>query len=572
MGKIKSKNVVRVRKYKSHDEKTITSALSAIAKGLSIRKAASRYGISKSTLNDKKLKNHPRKNGRQTVLSEREEKQLIHGLKRAAKWGFPFTALDIRYLVKGYLDLRGKREKRFTNNFPGYEWSRSFLTRHGKEITARFCENIKRSRAAVSKQTVSMFFEHFKNTSKNVPPSNIVNYDETNLSDDPGRHKVIVKRGIKHPERVINSSKVAISIMMAGAADGHVLPTYVVYKSEYLWDSWISGGPPGCRYNRNSSGWFDLALFEDWFFKIALKYFKTLEGPKILIGDNLSSHISLRVISECENHDIQFVLLPPNSTHLLQPLDVAFFRPLKIAWRGVLSDWKKCTDSTLNKDAFPSLLKSTLEKIKMRQSSNIQSGFKATGLYPYKPECVLQKLPDYDGSDSNNETEAWTTSFEEMLKEVRQPKTNTKGRKKKINVPAGKSISGNDFQKRVDSSNDSTSESSSSSSENIEDGTDTNLQCEDQNCGETLNNFEVGDFVTVEYKCARWKKVYVGQIKCIKEDEFDIRYMRPHRNSKRMFIFPDIEDRDTAKRPSIIRKHSKPFIKRGLYTFGEDVF
>lgn len=78
--------------------------------------------------------------------------------------------------------------------------------------------------------------------------------------------------------------------------------------------------------------------------------------------------------------------------------------------------------------------------------------------------------------------------------------------------------------------------------------------------------------MTVEYKCARWKKVYVGQIKSIKEDEFDIRYMRPHRNSKRMFIFPDIEDRDTAKRPLIIRKHSKPFIKRGLYTFGEDVF
>lgn len=66
--------------------------------------------------------------------------------------------------------------------------------------------------------------------------------------------------------------------------------------------------------------------------------------------------------------------------------------------------------------------------------------------------------------------------------------------------------------------------------------------------------------------------MYVSQIKNIKEDEFDIRYMKPHRNSKRMFTFSDIEDRDTAERQSIIRKHSKPFIKRGLYTFGEDVF
>lgn len=221
---------------------------------MSLRQAASKYGISKSTLSDKKLKNHPKENGRQTVLSKREEKQLVHGLKRAAKWGFPFTALDIRYLVKGYLDLRGKREKRFRNNFPGYEWSRSFLKRNRGEITVKFCENIKRSRAAVLKQTVSSFYDHFKKTCENVPPSNIVNYDETNLCDDPGRRKLIVKRGVKHPERVINSSKVAISIMIAGAADGHVLPPYVC------------GGPPGCRYNHNSSGWFDLALFEDWFF------------------------------------------------------------------------------------------------------------------------------------------------------------------------------------------------------------------------------------------------------------------------------------------------------------------
>lgn len=158
------------------------------------------------------------------------------------------------------------------------------------------------------------FMSILKKTCENVPPSNIV-IDKTNLCDDPGRRKVIVKREVQHPERVINSSKVAILIMIAGAADGHVLPPYVIYKSEYLWDSWVCGGPPGCRYNRNSSGWFDLALFEHRFLKIALKYFNTLEGPNILIGDNLTSYISLSVILKCEKHDINCILLPPNSTH-----------------------------------------------------------------------------------------------------------------------------------------------------------------------------------------------------------------------------------------------------------------
>ena len=47
--------------------------------------------------------------------------------------------------------------------------------------------------------------------------------------------------------------------------------------------------------------------------------------------NNLSSHISISVLEACKQHNIAFVSLPVNSTHLTQPLDVAFFRPMKIA-------------------------------------------------------------------------------------------------------------------------------------------------------------------------------------------------------------------------------------------------
>ena len=53
-------------------------------------------------------------------------------------------------------------------------------------------------------------------TLQNMPPDNIINYDETNLSDDPWHKKVIMKRGVKHRERIMNSSKSAASIMYAG--------------------------------------------------------------------------------------------------------------------------------------------------------------------------------------------------------------------------------------------------------------------------------------------------------------------------------------------------------------------
>ena len=49
----------------------------------------------------------------------------------------------------------------------------------------------------------------------------------------------------------------------------------------------------GARYNRNNSGWFDLAMFEAWFEEILLPFMRKLNGPKIILGD-LSSHISFK--------------------------------------------------------------------------------------------------------------------------------------------------------------------------------------------------------------------------------------------------------------------------------------
>lgn len=65
---------------------------------------------------------------------------------------------------------------------------------------------------------------------------------------------------------------------------------------------------------------------------LMLPILRRQEGTKVLIGDNLSSHISLDVLRACEENSIKFIALPPNATHLLQPLDVAYFRPMKVKW------------------------------------------------------------------------------------------------------------------------------------------------------------------------------------------------------------------------------------------------
>lgn len=50
-----------------------------------------------------------------------------------------------------------------------------------------------------------------------------------------------------------------------------------------------------------------LDAFEFWFYKIALLYLKKKYNKKILLDDNLTSHVSLKIISECEKYSIFFL-------------------------------------------------------------------------------------------------------------------------------------------------------------------------------------------------------------------------------------------------------------------------
>lgn len=194
--------------------------------------------------------------------------------------------------------------------------------------------------------------------------------------------------------------------MFACAASGDQLHPYVVYKAEQLQDNWVRGGPMYARYNRMVSGWFDQYCFTDWLAKIAVPYFRKIDNdcPRELIGDNLASHVGADTLALCEENSIRFDFLPPNSTHLLQPLDVAVYGPMKKTWRKVLTKWKSGPGrqyTALEKTWFPALLLQLLEEMDNRAEKAV-AGFKATGIYPLDSDHIVRKLrheeakPAYD--------------------------------------------------------------------------------------------------------------------------------------------------------------------------------
>ncbi|XP_022187493.2 uncharacterized protein LOC111046286 [Nilaparvata lugens] len=420
---------------------------------------------------------------------------------------------------------------------PGEEWFTNFMGRH-PSLSERMSQNIKRVRAGVSRDTISNYFVELEKSLEGIPSSNIINYDETNFTDDPGNVKVIVKRGSKHTERILDTSKTSISVMFAGAGDGTMLPPYVIYKAKHLYPTWVENGPDGVCFNRNTSGWMDLEMFEEWFQRIILPYARKLTGEIALIGDNLSSHISLEVVRMCEENNIKFVLLPPNSTHICQPLDVAFFHPIKNAWRKVLGSWKEKNRGVLPKSVFPSLLRETIESIGLTCADNIRSGFRACGIVPLDSDRVLNKLPhDHEveeGADEDEAGERWSESFTEVLKKFResdQPPTQ-QGRGKRLNIVPGKSISASDVAPGTSSSGGQQQQSPPREEEEpVEPIEEEQPGIEEEQPGEDTSsvNYSVGDFVVVKFSTENSSNLrfWVGNIvKIIDENLLEISFLR----------------------------------------------
>ncbi|KAJ8912041.1 hypothetical protein NQ315_000534 [Exocentrus adspersus] len=182
------------RKYRDFDLNNLERAITAVADGtLSVHEAAEQYNIPKLTIHRKYKGQNGKNPGGQTAFTRVNEEHIINGLLISAKWRMPFTPRDVRRLVKQFLDRKGVQMNRFKNNLPGRQWLTNFLKRNKDRLTLQFCENVKRSRA--------------QETLKDIKPENLLNYDETNVSDDPGQEKVIVFKGTKHTERVIDATE-----------------------------------------------------------------------------------------------------------------------------------------------------------------------------------------------------------------------------------------------------------------------------------------------------------------------------------------------------------------------------
>jgi hypothetical protein len=110
----------------------------------------------------------------------------------------------------------------------------------------------------------------------------------------------------------------------------------------------------------------------------------------LLVIDGHESHDSLKFQQYCKENKIITLCMPPHSSHLLQPLDMGCFSPLKKAYGRQAENLMRNRISHITKLEFlPCFIAAFKDSI---TKSNIQGGFRGAGLVPLDAEAVISKL------------------------------------------------------------------------------------------------------------------------------------------------------------------------------------
>lgn len=414
--------------------------------GANIGKTARLYGLSATTLG-RHVKGNVKAKGGQCVFTPQQEQTIVNHLLKMSDWLVPMKRQDVEDYVQSLLDLSGKKVSRFRNNRPGKDWSYGFLKRHDKELAIRRSKLISPRKGLVTEDVVRQFFELLSlqlSGDDAIPPSRIMNYDETNLVNSAGQQYVIFRRSQKNNFQLSKSSKSGFSVMFAACADGTLMPPYVVYKSKRknaaaaINPKWYEGCPPPlAQYDSSATGWFKMKQFERWFEMIVLPWAaKTPGQQKLVFGDNLSAHFSEKVMQLCRQHHVSFKCFPANTTHFMQPLDVAVFGPMKKKWKSILEAWKTKTaksSTPFSRTEFTYRLKELIDVV---SPQTILAGFKATGLVPFNVEEAIRHLPLHE-SNALDSSGAVLVEYLKDQTDIRRPPPSKKSQSR---PPAGSDL------------------------------------------------------------------------------------------------------------------------------------
>ncbi|XP_066985006.1 uncharacterized protein [Macrobrachium rosenbergii] len=349
--------------------------------------------------------------GPPTLLTAAEENVLVNYIKGSVQRAHPVSKKNIIDTVQAILEeeeaegVVRNRPSSFYGNEPKRKWWRLFRSRH-PTITYRTPESLSSARKSISVQVIKQWFHDLQQYLAEEDmseilndPSRIFNIDESGFSLSPKTGKVLAEKGDKIVfEESSIYSKVNITVVGNICANGSIPPPMIIYPRKRINVQIIEEFPDGYQFSvgKSEKGYITYETlyeflcndFSDWLDVHEVK------RPVLVFTDWHETRNNYYLAKKLNELKIILYGLPPNTTHLMQPLDVAVFGPLKKAWIKAVRDFEHLHPETvIQQHNFAKVLIPTYYKYVTEK--NIKSGFEKCGLYPFNPDN-----PDYKKLES----------------------------------------------------------------------------------------------------------------------------------------------------------------------------
>jgi hypothetical protein len=372
----------------------------------SIRATARAY-----RLTDKRLRNYL--NGgvsratshvSQQYLSTPEEETLVKWIIRLDRLGHAISPALTRTLA---FEIRDSRPKLSSSTptpitptpLPGKNWTQKLRTRY-PNIRGAYTRSLESARVVGSSYSiVEAYFDALSTLflENSYLPDDVYNFDESGFAIGTSiSTRVLTNTNEKRPRKVVPGRQEWITAIECISALGRALPPLIIYKGEYTNTRWIPTSTPlNWRFTTSRKGWTLDTLGYEWLISI----FEPETRPstprrRLLVTDGHSSHLTAKFIAFCLENTIDLIVLPPHSSHYLQPLDIAIFSPLKTHLAAETDRLSRLDSGRISKVDWTRAYITAHQNAFIPQS--ILAGFRKAGLSPFSPITILSNPEMFD--------------------------------------------------------------------------------------------------------------------------------------------------------------------------------
>lgn len=381
----------QLQTQRGYTEADVQIAVSELSRNQikSIRRAGKIYNVPERIIRRRRDRKHSRRDCEPNCkrLTKLEEEAITRRVIVEAERGLPCGRDDVRDMANRLLRERGGKEV-------GKNWVDRFVQRN-PELRTRQSRPYDHQRALCEDPVlIKGWFELVQNTKAKygIVDEDIYNFDETGFimgkilsqsvitgSDKPGRTKQIQP-----------GNREWVTLIQGVGATGTRIPAFLIFAGKVLISTWFTEDlPRDWVIQVSPTGWTNNDLALDW-----LRHFDSHARPvgthRLLIIDGHESHCSVAFRDLCEEMKIILLCMPPHSSHLLQPLDVGCFSPLKRAYGDAISVLARNRIHHISKETFLPTFKEAYSKT--ITADNIRAGFRGAGLVPHNSHAVLSQL------------------------------------------------------------------------------------------------------------------------------------------------------------------------------------